>query len=89
LAYIQRGGITSQFDRALGLLFGVNAVDLLMNGGEGRMVQLRGKDILSVPLEEVVGNGEVGETSKGGAKLVDPEGQLVQAAKSIGISFGD
>jgi len=89
LAYIQRGGITSQFDRALGLLFGVNAVDLLMNGGEGRMVQLKGRKITSCPLEEVVGSGEVGETSKGGGKTVDPEGQYVQAAKAIGISFGE
>ncbi len=89
LAYIQRGGITSQFDRSLGLLFGVNAVDLLMNGGTGRMVQLRGRKITSIPLEEVVGSGETGETSRGGGKRVDPEGQYVQAAKSIGISFGD
>ena len=89
LAYIQRGGITSQFDRALGLLFGVNAVDLLMNGGAGRMVQLKGRKITSIPLEEVVGGGEVGETSKGGGKTVDPEGQYVQAAKAIGISFGE
>jgi len=89
LAYIQRGGITSQFDRALGLLFGVNAVDLMMNGGAGCMVQYRGRQITSVPLEEVVGNGEMGETSTGGKKQVDPAGQYVQAAKAIGISFGD
>lgn len=89
LAYLQRGGVTSQFDRALGLMFGVTAVDLLMNGGTGRMVQLKGKDITSIPLEMVVGSGEVGETSKGGKKIVDPEGQLVQTAKSIGISFGE
>ena len=89
LAYIQRGGITSQFDRALGLLFGVNAVDLLMEGGAGRMVQLRGRKITSIPLEEVVGSGKVGETSKGGGKQVDPEGQYVQAARAIGISFGN
>lgn len=89
LAYIQRGGITSQFDRALGLLFGVNAVDLLMNGGAGRMVQLRGRKITSIPLEDVVGSGEMGETSTGGGKKVDPEGQYVQAAKAIGITFGN
>jgi 6-phosphofructokinase 1 len=89
LAYIQRGGNTSTFDRALGLLFGVNAVDLLMNGGSGRMVQLKGRKITSIPLDEVVGTGEVGETSKGGGKTVDPEGQYVQAAKAIGISFGE
>lgn len=89
LAYIQRGGITSQFDRALGLLFGVNAVDLMMSGGAGCMVQYRGRNVTSIPLEEVVGDGEMGETSVGGKKQVDPEGQYVQAAKSIGISFGD
>ena len=89
LSYIQRGGITSQFDRALGLLFGVTAVDLLMSGGEGRMVQLKGRKITSIPLEEVVGKGEIGETSTGGKKLVDPDGQYVQAAKAIGISFGE
>ena len=89
LAYLQRGGVTSQFDRALGLLFGVNAVDLLMNGGTGRMVQLRGRKITSIPLDEVVGGGEVGETSRGGGKQVDPDGQYVQAAKAIGICFGD
>jgi len=89
LAYIQRGGITSQFDRALGLLFGVNAVDLMMSGETGKMVQYRGRQITSISLEEVVGNGEMGETSIGGKKQVDPEGQYVQAAKAIGISFGD
>jgi len=89
LAYIQRGGITSQFDRALGLMFGVNAVDLLMNGGAGRMVQLKGRKITSIPLDDVVGTGAVGETSKGGGKTVDPEGQHVQVAKAIGISFGE
>jgi len=73
----------------LGLLFGVNAVDLLMNGGSGRMVQLKGRKITSIPLEEVVGTGEVGETSRGGGKTVDPDGQYVQAAKAIGICFGD
>jgi len=89
LAYIQRGGITSQFDRALGLLFGVNAVDMLMKGETGKMLQLLGREIHSIDLEKVVGSGKVGETSKGGAKQVDPYGQLVQASKAIGICFGD
>ena len=69
--------------------FGVNAVDLLMSGGAGRMVQLKGRKITSIPLDEVVGSGAVGETSKGGGKTVDPEGQHVQVAKAIGISFGE
>ena len=89
LAYIQRGGMTSQFDRSLGLLFGVQAVELLMAGKSGLMVQLKGRKITSIPLSEVVGTGEIGETSIGGRKQVDVDGQLVQTAKAIGISFGD
>jgi len=89
LAYIQRGGITSQYDRALGLLFGANAVDSLMKGDTGKMLQLLGRKISSIDLEEVVGKGKIGENSLGGSKKVDPLGQLVQASKAIGISFGD
>ncbi len=59
-----------------------------MRGGTGRMVRCRGREISDVDLVEVVGSGVVGETSKGGAKYVDPNGQTVKAAKSIGISFG-
>jgi len=89
LAYLQRGGVTSQYDRALGLMFGVQAVELLMQGKSGVMVQLKGRKITNIPLEKVVGSGEVGETSKGGKKQVDINGQMVQTAKAIGISFGD
>jgi len=89
LAYLQRGGSPTQFDRLLGLRYGVAALDLLMQGGTGKMVRYRGRDISHVPLEEVVGSGETGETSEGGEKFVDPDGQTVRTAKSIGISFGD
>ncbi|TVP94723.1 MAG: ATP-dependent 6-phosphofructokinase [Acholeplasmatales bacterium] len=89
LSYLQRGGIASQLDRALGLRFGVEAVELLLAGGSGQMVRCRGREISPVDLESVVGSGETGETSKGGAKYVDPNGQMVRAAKAVGISFGD
>ncbi len=89
LSYLQRGGKASQFDRMLGVRYGVSALDLLMQGGAGKMVRYRGRDITSVPLEDVVGSGDTGETSEGGAKYVDPDGQMVQAAKGIGINFGD
>ncbi len=89
LAYLQRGGIASQFDREIGLRFGVHAVDCLMTNRNGVMVRYEGRDVNEVDLEKVVGKGVTGETSKGGAKYVDPNGQIVHAAKSIGISFGD
>ncbi len=89
LAYIQRGGITSQFDRTLGIQFGVKAVDTLMSGDYSFMVAYKGGEFTQFPLEEVVGSGIVGETSEGGSKVVDPNGHLVQSCKAIGIGFGD
>jgi 6-phosphofructokinase 1 len=89
LSYIQRGGVATHFDREIGLRFGVHALDLLMKGDHGKMVRYQAGQVDSVDLEDVVGRGEMGETSKGGAKLVDPKGQVVHVAKTIGISFGD
>ncbi len=89
LAYIQRGGVTSQFDRVLGLQFGYSAIDLLMSGTYSHMVTYKDHTIKHLPLEEVVGHGEMGETSEGGTKLVNPNGLLVRTAKGLGIVFGD
>jgi len=44
----------------------------------GNMVCLKGDKISYESLENVIGNN----------KNVDPEGELVKVAKSIGISFG-
>ncbi len=89
LAYLQRGGITSQFDRSLGMKFGVAAVDLVMSGESSRMVIYKNNEIQHIPLVDVVGSGVVGETSKGGSKFVDPNGTVVSTCKAMGISFGD
>ncbi|HET6933327.1 MAG TPA: ATP-dependent 6-phosphofructokinase [Candidatus Angelobacter sp.] len=79
LGHIQRGGAPSPFDRILCTRFGVAAVDLIAAGKFGRMVSLRQGRVDSVPLQEAVN----------GARLVDPEGELVHAARAIGICFGD
>jgi 6-phosphofructokinase 1 len=89
LGYIQRGGITSQLDRVLSLNYGVTALELLINGTYGHMVQLKDGTMKSISLEDVIGRGKTGETSVGGKKTVDPKGRLVTTAKAIGISFGD
>jgi ATP-dependent phosphofructokinase / diphosphate-dependent phosphofructokinase len=89
LGYIQRGGITSQLDRVLSLNYGVTALELLMKGTYGHMVQYKDGTMKSISLEDVVGRGQTGETSAGGKKTVDPNGRLVKTAKAIGISFGD
>lgn len=54
LGYIQRGGTPTAFDRMLGTRFGVAAVDLVHEGKFGEMVSLRGNQIISIDLKEVM-----------------------------------
>lgn len=54
LGHLQRGGAPSSFDRMLGIQFGLKAVELVKQGGFGRMVSLRGTEIIDVPLSEAV-----------------------------------
>jgi len=79
LGHIQRGGSPTPFDRILATRFGVAAVDLLADGGFGKMGCLRGERIEAVDIAQAIGK----------LKTVDPNGQFVQMAKAIGISFGD
>lgn len=55
LGHIQRGGSPTAFDRVLGTRFGLKAVDLIEEKNFGRMVSLKGREIVSVPLAEAVG----------------------------------
>ena len=56
LGHIQRGGEPTGYDRVLATRFGMAVVDLLHRGGLGRMVALRGTDIVDVPLTEAIDN---------------------------------
>lgn len=78
LGHIQRGGTPSAFDRILATRFGAAAVDVLASGGVGRMVCLHSTRIESVALDDAVKQ----------LKKVPPDGEVVRAAQSIGISFG-
>jgi 6-phosphofructokinase 1 len=55
LGHIQRGGSPTAFDRVLASRFGIAAVDLVAAKGFGRMVGIRGTQIVNVPLAEAVG----------------------------------
>ena len=79
LGHIQRGGTPSAFDRILATRFGVAAVDMIARGEFGRMVCLHQSKVGSVPIAEAIGH----------LKCVDPNGELVRVARSIGICFGD
>jgi 6-phosphofructokinase 1 len=79
LGHVQRGGSPIASDRILSSRFGKAAADLVARKQFGQMVAIRGEDIVSVPIAEAVSR----------PKYVDPNGQMVQTAQSLGISFGD
>jgi ATP-dependent phosphofructokinase / diphosphate-dependent phosphofructokinase len=57
LGHVQRGGTPTAFDRWLATRFGLHAVDAVAEQDFGKMVALRGTDIVRVPLIE--GTGEL------------------------------
>ncbi len=79
LGHIQRGGSPIAYDRILATRFGTAAADLVARNKFGEMVALRGDAIVSVPIHEAVSR----------PKYVDPDGQMVATARSLGISFAD
>lgn len=54
LGHTMRAGTPNSFDRILGLRFGLAVMKLIINGEFGKMVSLRGNEIVSVPLSEGV-----------------------------------
>jgi phosphofructokinase-like protein len=78
LGHLQRGGSPTAFDRWLATRFGGAAVRLAADGGFGRMVALRGTEIVDIRLKEALA----------ALKRVDPQGDAVQTARSMGICVG-
>jgi len=54
LGHVLRGGTPTAYDRVLATRFGVEAVDAIEERDFGKMVALRGLDIVRVPLEAAV-----------------------------------
>ena len=79
LGHLQRGGAPTAFDRVLATQFGAHAVRLVHNGNFGQMVCYRPPNIESVPILEAIR----------APALVDPKSSAVQAARALGIGFGD
>ncbi|MGJ8642363.1 MAG: 6-phosphofructokinase [Luteolibacter sp.] len=79
LGHLQRGGAPTAFDRILGMRFGVKAVKLAEEGNFGHMVSYQSYHVGSVTIEEAVNK----------LNLVEPDGEVVQAAKAVGICLGD
>ena len=79
LGHLQRGGSPTSWDRVLATRFGVQAVKLIEERKFGRMVNYQHYEVGDVSIREAVEE----------LKVVDPKGQLVETARSVGISFGD
>jgi len=79
LGHLQRGGAPTSFDRLLCTRFGARAVQLIAEEKYGHMVALRPPDTVAVKLADAVGR----------LRAVPPNGDIVQTARSLGISFGD
>jgi phosphofructokinase-like protein len=78
LGHVQRGGSPSAFDRVLATRFGVRAALCCARGESGRMVALRGQEIITVPIARALRK----------PKLVPSRGELVQTARRVGIELG-
>ena len=79
LGHLQRGGAPTTFDRVLSTQYGAHAVRLIVEGRFGEMVCYHPPEIASVPIIEAVNQ----------LRQVDPNSSAVQAARALGVSFGD
>src|SRR5689334_15085228 len=79
LGHLQRGGPPTTFDRVLATQFGAHAVRLVVQGRFGEMICCVPPRMESVPISQAIHR----------LSQVDPNGDAVQAARALGINFGD
>jgi phosphofructokinase-like protein len=78
LGHLQRGGTPCAFDRELATRYGVTAVEMIAHGKFGQVVALDKGQMVGKPMEKAIKK----------LKLVDPQGELVHAARAVGIELG-
>jgi ATP-dependent phosphofructokinase / diphosphate-dependent phosphofructokinase len=79
LGHLQRGGAPTTFDRVLATQYGAHAVRLIAENRLGEMICYHPPQMDSVPIAQAVNR----------IRQVDRCGAAVQAARALGISFGD
>ena len=77
--HTQRGGSPDPYDRVLSRRLGAMGAKLLIDEDYGKLVVMRNDDVVAIPLSE----------SAGKLKYVDPEDDILESARMMGISFGD
>lgn len=78
LGHLQRGGEPTVFDRILATRFGEEAVRLAKGGRFGRMVGIKGGEIVSAPLLKAIAK----------LKRVPKNSPLIRTARAVGTCFG-
>ncbi len=78
LGHLQRGGNPTTFDRVLATQFGAHAVRLIVERKFGHMVTYQPPDMKDVPIIDAIA-----------LSTVCPNCSAVQAARALGVSFGD
>jgi 6-phosphofructokinase 1 len=78
LGHTQRGGTPCAFDRVLATRFGTKAVDMIAEGKFGEVAAWRAGKIISAPIDLAVTK----------LKRVDPNGDIVAAARACGVEIG-
>lgn len=79
LGHLQRGGPPTTFDRVLATQYGAHAMRLVHHRRFGEMVTFDPPQIGSVLIRDAISK----------LRTVDPDCSAVQAARALGISFGD
>jgi ATP-dependent phosphofructokinase / diphosphate-dependent phosphofructokinase len=79
LGHLQRGGAPTTFDRVLATQYGAHAVRLIVEGRLGEMICYQPPQMDSVPIAQAMHR----------IRAVDPDGAAVQAARALGVCFGD
>lgn len=77
--HMQRGGAPVAYDRVLSSRIGAHAAGMIDKGEFGRLVVVKNNVITDIPLAETAGK----------LKRVEPQSDIVQEARLLGISFGD
>lgn len=79
LGYLQRGGDPKPYDVVLATRVGAAAADFLANKDFGKLVALKGGQIVGTPLCNVAGV----------VKPIPADSSVLQTARDLGICFGD
>ncbi len=77
--HMQRGGSPCPYDRVLSTRLGAAAGKMILDGDFGYLVGMKNNHIAKIPLADVAGK----------LKMIQPDDEMVQEAKLMGISFGD